>query len=86
MGHDRHSAGAVDAAEPDAGALRRWAERHGHPGAAVETDAGTTNDLSKRPLLSHPSELRTTGFEFRRAHAAGRLPTTAGRGRFRSRG
>ena len=37
-------------------------------------------DVTKCPLLPHPQELRATGFEFRRALAAGRLPTTAGRG------
>lgn len=41
----------IDAAEPDAGALRRWAECQADPRAAVETDAGAANHVTKRPLL-----------------------------------
>ena len=52
------AARAVDAAEPDARALRRRAEREADPGAAVEADAGAADHVTKCPLLPHPQELR----------------------------
>ena len=65
-GIDRR-AGAVDAAEPDAGALSRRAAASGRPGAAVETDTSAADRVTKRPLLPHQETSGPHRFGFRRA-------------------
>ena len=50
-GGERRRAMAVDAAEPDARVLRRWAEGEADPGAAVEADTRAADHVTKRPLL-----------------------------------
>ena len=67
-GRDRRRARPVGAAEPDARALCRRAEREADPRAAVEADAGAADHVTKCPLL--PYHQRTSGsprFRFRRA-------------------